>query len=196
MVVTSQHQLTPTATGAPARAGVRGCLPPMDAEPSSSRGRRQAGAGPRRVPCRAPAARGQLRLRGQCDVARRCGAVLPVARSLVGPACLSLLRPRPPDLDRTATATEASGDGRQPRGPAPAARAAEPTATAPGHGRHTGRGSTAATCCLSGITVLRRHPCRAMAPSRGSCQSSENQSARFPDSEKRRVSECFSKKKV
>ena len=37
-MVTSQHQLTPTATGAPARAGVRGCLPPMDAEPSSSRG--------------------------------------------------------------------------------------------------------------------------------------------------------------
>jgi len=36
--VTSRHQLTPTATGAPARAGVRGCLPPMDAEPSSSRG--------------------------------------------------------------------------------------------------------------------------------------------------------------
>ena len=154
--VTSRHQLTPTATCAGVRVACRRWTP--------SRAHREGAGRQEQDPAVCHAGRPPRGgSRGQCDVARRCGAVLPVARSLVGPACLSLLRPRPPDLDRTATATEASGDGREPRGPAPAARAAEPTATAPGHGRHTGRGSTAATCCLSGITVLRRHPCSAIA---------------------------------
>jgi hypothetical protein len=105
MVVTSRHQLTPTATGAPARAGVRGCLPPMDAEPSSSRGQDPAVCRAGRPPRGGSSASAvNVMWRGG---AVRCGAPrCPVT----GGTRLSLLRP--PDLDRTGATRPGAGCAR------------------------------------------------------------------------------------